>query len=384
MIRGIRSYPNRCSMFSSIFKTPSILFSLLVWLVLAHPVYAQMGPIPRRMREDIKTVIEDITGFRFASADEKLDSLANEASEKNRIRAASFLLAYKHYWRYRLSPYLEKDAAEFETAAQTAIEECGAFDRNSRPEERLFVACSHLFLAMYYFDSRKVFESAAHLRHGISEIEQVEENPLYRGDIAFIRGCYLYYKNRTKWREAAGELDRAINDGFYFQAVARYIKARIIEAEDEENRRPLVIYRSLCEQYPRNTLFVFSYAKCLHRLGMYEESVAFYGAALRTITYRPLPLELMCDTHFSLGQIFEYHLLQLPSAVRGYAAAHELADPSIPETERYIARSLLHLGQVYAKMDMDEEALRFLDKIDRRHNASIYRKARVLKKALTK
>ncbi len=384
MIRDIHSYRNRCSVFFSIFKSPPILFSLFIWLVLSHPAYAQMGPTPHRIREDRRTVIEDITGFRFASADEKLDLLANESSEKKRIRAATFLSAYKHYWRYLLSPYLEEGAAEFEATAQTAIEEFGAFDLHSRPEERLFTGCSHLFLAMYYFDRRMVFASASHLRHGIYEIDQLEKNPLYRGDTAFLQGCYLYYKNRSKWREATAKLDRAINDGFYFRAIARYLKARIIEAEDEEDRRPLELYRSLYEQYPHNTLFVFSYAKCLHRLGMFEESVPFYRSALQTITYRPLPLELMCDIHFSLGQIYEYHLLQFPSAVREYTAAYELADPSIAETERYIARSLLHLGQVYAKMDMDEEALRFLNKIDRRHDGASYRKARILIKDLKK
>jgi tetratricopeptide (TPR) repeat protein len=359
-----------------------LLFICLLLATVAPSVYSEHQSSVTVLRTMTREIMQDITGFRFSEADEKIALLEEEAPGSY---YTAFAVAYRQYWRFLLYPYLEKNDHGLESAAERAIILCKEEEIHDGVDATIFRSCSHFFMAMLRHQQKRHLASLVRLEKGMQAISRlnVDEEDDSAGDIRILQGCFRYYRNRSEWRQAVSELSGATADGFYFHAVALLITAKIVDVEGDDVHRALEIYTVLSEQYPQNSLFLFFAAKCKQRLGMYEESLIGYRAALESIRYSPSPVELLCRIHFSAGQIFEYNLVNLYKALREYSLAYQWADPAIPETREFLLWSTFHLGQVNAKMGRKQEALDYLRKIRKQDDRHVYRKAQKLITRLT-
>lgn len=340
-----------------------LLFFSTVFLVEAMP-----GETALRTR----TGIEYINAFNFRKADQLIKELDNDVQGEI---YSSLLKLYKYYWRFQLSSYDDAAEKEFRNTIIELQSLCGSKDWLMNPDAVLFKICTYIFQAVLDYNNDNFLAAYYWLGRGFSDVDELEESDYNRGDLEYIRACREYYSLFSDEKVALEKFKNAAEDGFYFKDLAALSAAEILHNKMNNPEAAVIIYREMKNRCPGNTVINYYLAKSLQHAGLYCESIKVLEETISTICYRPEPLELLCEIHFSAGQIYEYNLIELPRAAAEYEEVLKYTDPEIEETAWYIPWSRLHLGGVFYKMHKPKEALRWLEAVEPDDDPDAYRKA---------
>jgi len=327
-------------------------------------------------RDNTKEALDYITGYNFEDADRII--LLLESENKN-IIYSSFLKQYKFYWRFLLSPYDEAATKQFISQIEKTIEACNRKEYENNQDAELFKVMSYIFKAVVKDYNEKFISSLFWLNKARIEIEKLDVN---KGDVGFLKGCRDYYSLKKDIDTTIVNLQKASSDGYYFNDIALIMIADIFRTKTEELNNSLTIYRELINSYPQNSLLSYYLAKNLQHSGKNIESIDVFSKTLDTINYHPIPNELICNIHFSLGQIYETELEDYHSAAAEYQTTLRFASHDIEELQWFIPYSLLHTGIAYYKMGAPDRALNNLYQVKKADNIEAYKKAQDIIKGI--
>ena len=285
----------------------------------------------------------------------------------------SFLEAYTRFWKFLLAPDDTALKSSFKSSVDSAVKAAELGENTGNPDALLFRSCSYLLLALCEGEAGNPVASGFWFLKGIQAANRMADT-FPNADPFLIIGCYDFYRSggKTEFREYLG---RTVREGYFFRELASYMEGKLLQRQDTAWDDSAAIFRKVWIKYPANPLFSFHLAKSYQHLGRYAESITLYDQSLQTALLEPAPVELLCITYFSKGQIMEINLHDPKGAVLSYTQAFETADRGVKRSVWFIPWSLLHIGYCNERMGNIEEALSAFSAVSKDDDREAWKRA---------